>query len=70
MIKMYESKQKETRCNVCGKLLDEFDILNGFSIGGKIGYGSEFDGDDLDLNLCCDCMDSLIKRCEVSPLVK
>lgn len=68
MVEVYESGKEVARCNICGEVLDEFDIQNDFSIDRKIGYGSEFDGDDLSISLCCDCMDRIIKSCKVSPV--
>lgn len=59
---------KRIYCNKCGKKFDEFDMQADFNIRTYIGYGSEFDGDDLDIDLCCDCMDELIRSCKISPL--
>ena len=33
-----------------------------------IGYGSIHDGDNVDLQLCCDCFDRLVSECNVSPI--
>ena len=67
MIKLV-SKENVTQCNLCGADLDEFDLNNNFSMRMNIGYGSEFDGDELTMTLCCKCMDKLIKSCKVSPV--
>lgn len=55
---------------MCGRKLDDFDKMCDFSISGEIGYGSRYDGDYLDLHLCCECMDELIRRCSNSPIRK
>lgn len=56
--------QEPVLCSKCGKILDVFDRKQRFSIHKKIGYGSEYDGCTMNLNLCCDCMDWLIKQCK------
>ena len=51
-------------CNYCGKELDLFDLQEDFSIHRQhIGYGSIHDGDNVDLQLCCDCFDKLVSEC-------
>ena len=56
-------------CNYCGKELDLFDLQEDFSIHRQhIGYGSIHDGDNVDLQLCCDCFDKLVSECNVSQL--
>lgn len=59
--------EKEIHCNKCGKKFDMWDIQEDFSIRRTIGYGSRYDGDKLNINLCCDCMDGLIEECVISP---
>lgn len=61
---------KNVVCNKCGKRLDIWDTQEDFSIyRNQIGYGSKYDGDSIELDLCCDCMDELIDGCKVSPIV-
>ena len=55
-------------CNICGKPLDIFDESEGFAICKHLGYGTAYDGDDLDFHTCCACMDKIIKMCKVSPI--
>ena len=55
-------------CNMCGKEFDDWDMQEDFSIHGCIGYGSKFDGLYLRLDLCCDCMDNLIRSCKIPPV--
>ena len=59
---------KVTKCNMCGKVFDNYDEFMGFSIHRILGYGSKYDGDTLELDLCCECVDKLIEMCTVSPL--
>ena len=60
---------KKCYCNLCGKEMDFWDVQEEFSIHNfNIGYGSKHDGDALELDLCCDCMDDLIDRCKISPI--
>jgi len=57
---------------MCGKEFDMWDTQAGFGIREKVGYGSEFDGSKIALDLCCDCFDKLIKyiipKCKYSPV--
>lgn len=60
-------------CNICGKDFDEWDEQEDFSIHRHAGYGSEFDGDHIDLDMCCACFDKLMNtyilpKCAISPL--
>lgn len=55
-------------CSMCGKQLDLFDTQEDFSIHRHIGYGSKYDGDMLDIHLCCECMDKIIDSCKSSPI--
>ena len=60
---------KKCYCNLCGKEMNFWDIQEEFSIkSSSIGYGSKHDGDALELDLCCDCMDELIDRCKINPI--
>lgn len=58
---------KNTYCNLCGKELNEFDVQENYSLHRHIGYGSEHDGETLDLHICCECMDEIINKCIVDP---
>lgn len=59
---------KETICNKCGKRFDIWDTQENFSISAHMGYGTKYDGDHLELNLCCECMEKLIDECIISPI--
>lgn len=63
---------KQTICNMCGSVIDGTCEDVDFSLHTRLGYGSGFDGRDVDFDLCCECGDQmieeLIKRCKVSPL--
>lgn len=59
---------KELYCNRCGKKMDIFDIQQRFSFQQQLSYGSKYDGDNLDFDICCDCMDKLIEECVIPPV--
>lgn len=63
-----EDSYNRAICNMCGKPLDIFDETEGISICKHLGYGTAFDGDDLDFHACCACMDKIINMCKVSPI--
>ena len=57
-------------CNKCGKRLDEWDIQEEFRFYGRLGYGTTYDGNSIELDLCCECMEELIDSCAISPIVE
>lgn len=63
-----KGKMTEKKCNKCGKQFDEWDTQENFSIHGQVGYGSKYDGDIIELDLCCNCMDELMDSCKISPI--
>lgn len=58
------------KCNLCGKQFDIWDTQEGFSINRRLGYGTKYDGDELQLDLCCDCMERIIDECKISPIIE
>lgn len=56
-------------CNICGSKMDFWDIQEDNTIHKTIGYGSKYDEEEIELHFCCDCMDKIIDRCVISPLV-
>lgn len=56
------------KCNLCGKQFDLWDIQEDFCIHKRLGFGTKYDGDVLHMYICCDCMDAIIDRCELSPI--
>lgn len=60
------------KCNMCGKEFDCWDEQENFCFEHKIGYGSIHDGEQIIINLCCDCFDKVIDvvvpMCETNPL--
>lgn len=52
---------RNNHCIVCGKHLSDIEIKNGFHIQFSCKYGSEFDGDLIDIHFCNNCGDSYIK---------
>ncbi len=59
--------QNTRKCNICGEEFDVFDSHENFSINKYLGYGTKYDGDYLNLNICCDCMNKIIEDCKISP---
>lgn len=57
-------------CNKCGKTMDDFDLQQEFYYHKELCYGSEHDGDTVEIDLCCDCIDDLINSCKVSPVIR
>ena len=53
---------------MCGEVMDFFDGQQGFGIHKRIGYGSIYDGDRVNLQLCCECFDKVVASCKVSPI--
>lgn len=60
------------KCNKCGTILDEWDKQLSFHYKMRVPYGSIFDDELVDLNLCCNCFDDFIsyiqKNGAISPL--
>ncbi len=47
-------------CSNCGKPFDENDIHFNAHFTKKLGYGSEYDGELITVDLCIDCVDCFI----------
>lgn len=63
--------KKSNICNKCGKILDLWDMQENFSLEKTyLGYGTKYDTCELNIKLCCSCMDELIDSCKVSPIVE
>mgnify|MGYP003504455974 CR=1 FL=1 len=60
MNKKLKGRTKPPRCTMCNKILNEWDIQEDFSWHKWIGYGSKYDLNKLDLDLCCDCFDKVL----------
>lgn len=59
---------EEIFCNICGKKLDFFDTQEDFTHTGTIQYGSKHDGEQINLHICCSCMDKIIESCKITPI--
>lgn len=59
---------KVTFCNICGEDFDLEDYYNNLGVHTILGYGSKHDGRNLEMDICCQCMDKLIQKCRISPL--
>lgn len=57
-----------TVCNVCGKVLTRCEEKNHVKINQVMGYGSQFDGDRVDMDICNECFDRLIESCKIDPI--
>lgn len=51
---------KKYYCNKCGKKMDVFDMQSGIRMHDILGYGSKYDEEAINLDLCCKCTDELI----------
>lgn len=60
--------EKKQICNKCGRELDMWDRQEDFTIKKHLGYGTIYDGDRLELKLCCKCLEELVEECKVSPI--
>lgn len=62
-------------CNICGKVFDDYDEQENRSFHDYIGYGSKFDLERLDLDMCCNCFDEMLEsyilpKCKYSPFMR
>jgi len=57
-------------CNLCGKEFNIWDYEENFQIHTLLGYGTAYDGNELHLRLCCDCMTDIIDSCYYSPILE
>ena len=55
-------------CNLCGREMDFADAVADFKLYKYLGYGTKYDGDLLDMKICCKCMERLIDACAKSPV--
>ena len=57
------------RCNLCGKRFDIYDANEDYIFERLMGYGTKYDGTLLNLHLCCNCMEQLIDKCKIPPVI-
>lgn len=55
-------------CNICGSKMDFWDVQEDFTIHTTAGYGSKYDEEEIEIHICCDCMDKIIEKCAISPI--
>lgn len=60
-------------CNMCGKDFDIWDNQEDFALYRNVGYGSGYDGCKIELDLCCNCFDKLVREyivpnCKINPI--
>ena len=56
-------------CNKCGKEMDPWDCMSNIHFESDLGYGSQYDGCSVKIDLCNSCFDVFIGECAVNPLV-
>lgn len=58
------------QCNVCGEEPKRVHIA--IEMHQIIGYGSRYDGEKIDLDVCANCVDTILdaisKVCKISPI--
>lgn len=59
---------REVYCNMCGKKMTGFEKSNAFNMSGVAKYGSRFDGERFEIDLCTECLDTLISKCKITPI--
>lgn len=64
----------KTICNMCGKEFDEWDVQEQFGFHHHVGFGSHFDVQIIECDLCCACFDRMMKEyilpnCKIDPIV-
>ena len=55
-----------TRCDLCGKTGRADDEFITHSFRGYAGYGSAYDGEFIQLQVCSQCLDQVLQRREAS----
>lgn len=65
---MGRKSKKKTICNICGEAFNEWDIQEDYHFNKRIGYGSRYDEELLDLHICIECMDKIIDNCKITPV--
>ena len=51
------------KCNMCGEIMKYSGVL----FKGVFPYGSRYDGDTFEIDLCPSCIDKLTDNCKISP---
>lgn len=49
------------KCNFCGNEFNQWDEQEQFGLHYNVGYGSEYDGCEINIDLCCGCFDAMMK---------
>ncbi len=48
------------KCDLYGKEYNEWDNQARFGLHYDVGYGSKYDGERINIDMCCDCFDKLM----------
>lgn len=57
------------RCSKCGADLDRMCEPPAFIIRTTLGYGSDYDGAEIELVMCPKCADRLVSSCKIDPIL-
>lgn len=50
------------KCDLCGNFLNEYDEQEKFGVHyNSIGYGSKYDSCNINIDMCCECFDKMMK---------
>lgn len=65
---------RKTICNMCGKEFDEWDVQEQFGFHYHVGFGSRFDEQIIDCDLCCSCFDKMMEEyilpnCKINTII-
>lgn len=63
------SPPEQVYCNICGGLMDFWDIQEDFTIHRCVGYGSVHDMEEIKLHMCCECFDRIVEQCAINPVI-
>lgn len=51
------------KCDLCGKVFNAYDEEERFGLHyGNVGYGSRYDRCHIDIDMCCNCFDKMMKE--------
>jgi hypothetical protein len=59
-------KLEKVTCSMCGKNMcniTEPECISGIPIDATFGYGSKFDGNEIHLDLCDECIEDIVRDC-------
>lgn len=48
--------------------MDVWDLNEDTKIEKYLGFGSEHDGERVEISICCRCFDNIIRECVINPV--